>query len=702
MEIKQIESGGSVLQYIIDDEGHTGLRIIPKEKMEKVVDHREKLNVNFMDINAWRVNSLVQLHLSHHSLPSVSGSYVNSESSYKLRFKSQREEKSNGVHTIITELEAEEGYGVTHKLSRHGAEECFEVTTEFHNRAEKPMRLNLLSSFSLGHISPFAEDDAPEQIFLHRMRSAWSLEGRHCVDSLENVQLENSWTGFNNINRFGALGSRVISGFFPLAALEDRKNGVFWGALLCHNASWQFELGRDLDCAFFCGGLADRFFGHWSKDVLPGESFSGPKARMAVSTEGFDELCDRLAIPAVRDLSLPAVEEELPIVFNEWCTSWGYPTHESMLAVADRLKGSRVKYIVMDAGWSRKSGDVPMLTGVWNWEYNKDAFPQGIRETCRQIRQRGFIPGVWFEFEDATQNTDIYDGHDDWYLKLDGQVILHGERKFLDFSNPEVAAYLQKKVIDFLRDNEFGYMKIDYNGSVGLGCDGAESPGEGLRQHMDNVRAFFEKVHAELPELVIESCASGGFRLDPVFVGISSMSSFSDAHECEEIPILAANVTRLMLPRQCQIWAVLRPSDTPDRTYYTLSATFLGRMCFSGDMAEISDDQMAIATEAQEMYAAVSHIIKDGKTRLFRDIGDSYRFTTGAQASVRISADQTEALVVFHAFHNPCTIRAKLGAGEWELKNAFGSKVKYRIEKDEIIFEETEDMKGAVLHLCKK
>ena len=41
-------------------------------------------------------------------------------------------------------------------------------------------------------------------------------------------------------------------------------------------------------------------------------------------------------------------------------------------------------------------------------------------------------------------------------------------------------------------------------------------------------------------------------------LGLTAMGSFSDAHECPEIPVIAANLHRLILPRQSQIWAVLR------------------------------------------------------------------------------------------------------------------------------------------------
>ncbi len=56
---------------------------------------------------------------------------------------------------------------------------------------------------------------------------------------------------------------------------------------------------------------------------------------------------------------------------------------------------------------------------------------------------------------------------------------------------------------------------------------------------MEATVLFIEKVKEEVPGIVLENCASGGHRLEPKMMSVMSMASFSDAHECEEIPIIA-------------------------------------------------------------------------------------------------------------------------------------------------------------------
>ena len=154
--------------------------------------------------------------------------------------------------------------------------------------------------------------------------------------------------------------------------------------------------------------------------------------------------------------------------------------------------------------------------------------------------------------------------------------------------DPWTQDYLSQKVIGFLEYYGFGYLKADYNESIGIGCDGAESLGEGLRQNMQAAQDFFRKIRDRLPGLVIEVCASGGHRMEPSMIELCDMVSFSDAHEEKEIPVIAANVHRMIPPGQSEIWAVLRAEDTGKRIVYSMANTFLGVMCLSGDVHTLS------------------------------------------------------------------------------------------------------------------
>jgi alpha-galactosidase len=423
----------------------------------------------------------------------------------------------------------------------------------------------MITSFSFGGITPFDAADANGRLRVHRFRSGWSAEARLETCTIEQLHLERSWSGAGAFSeRFGQVGSMPVRGWFPFLAVEDTAAGVTWGANVAWAGSWQMEIFRQHDDVCLSGGLADREFGHWMKTIAPGETLTTPAATIACVRGGLDELCDRLTAPQCRAADAqPSVEHELPIVFNEWCTTWGDPRHDRVVAIADRLKGSVATYLVIDAGWYKGAvGDWGNAHG--DWVPSAELFPGGLKATADAIRERGLIPGLWFEMEtvgDASTAFSLVDH----LLKRDGIPISVRHRRFWDLNDAFAIDYLSDRMVALLERCGFGYLKVDYNETIGIGCDHPDGLGEGLRRHTEGVYRFFDRIRQRSPDLVIENCSSGGHRLEPSMLARTAMSSFSDAHELLEIPIIAANLHRLMRPRQSQIWAVLHASDDEHR-----------------------------------------------------------------------------------------------------------------------------------------
>lgn len=641
---------GATARFLRDlDSGAVSLVLLPEGKQDCYSQRREKLGVPElmrigMDPDAWHVGQLVHLSLRH--LPQGKGAGCTlkySVSSEKLHFL---EQIRNG-NTVTTWLEGEE-YRVSHKLTWLG--KCWQVDTCFCNDSASPMTLDLLTSFSLDNLSPFAVE-SEKSLRLHRFRGGWSMEGLHTVEDVQELNLAYPWTyAFPESERFGGVGSHPVKRYFPVCAVEDPKEGVFWGGCVGAAGSWQMELSRDSDCFSLSGGLGDKEFASWSLEVLPGESFRAPAGYVAVG-RSLDEICENLTSIYEKPLeNQPESEKTLPVIFNEWCTTWGNPSHERMLALADRLKDTTVKYIVIDAGWTNVIPNSFGQGGNGDWEYAKDRFPGGLLATSRALKEKGFRTGIWFEFEVTTEGAKVYGrDYDEMHLKSGGEVIDSGNgRSFWDFRRPDVIEYLRTHVLDFLRDNEIGYLKVDYNASVGVGCDGGSSPGDGLQEQLNAVLGFFDMLRRELPDLVIESCASGGHRLTAPFLQRCAMASFSDAHECPEIPVIAARLHRLMLPRQMQIWAVINPDQSREEIAYRLSSGFLGRLCLSGSVDGLSQEQFHMVEAATHLYDKAADVIRRGVTKIYGE-GDRYlRKLTGWQGVVRYSGDQ--ALVVTHFF----------------------------------------------------
>jgi alpha-galactosidase len=697
------------IEYVTEPKSNTvGLYLYPDSMADKLVPRREFLPgkpQKFPDIAAQQLESLVQFKLLGDSLDGFSQGITmrNSDTLSSLRYSRQEKIQQGDETEIVTYLNSARGYSCEHHLRYCQGDEALTFFSIIRNDGWEEFKLEMLSSFSLGGITPFAPDDAPNRLHLHRFRSSWSAEGRHVSQPIEELHLERSWSGHGvRAERFGQAGSMPVHGYHPFAAVEDRDAGVFWGAALAWAGSWQMELYRRDDQLSLSGGLADRELGHWYKTLAPGESFTSPPACVTTVKGDFDDLCQRLtAMQSKAAEQVPDSEQTLPVLVNEFCTTWGTPTHENVCALAKRLKDSGAKYFVIDAGWYLgENGDWSLNQG--EWIPSRELFPDGIAETAKFIREQGLIPGIWFEFEVVGSRSNLFDLMADHFLKRDGIPILAGERRFWDFRDPWVRDYLYEKVVLFLRDNGFGYIKVDYNETIGIGVDGAESLGEGLRQHILCVQNFFRQMQKELPDLVIEVCASGGHRLEPSMMALASMASFSDAHESLEIPVIAANLHRLILPRQSQIWAVLHASDSPQRLTYSLAAGFLGRLCLSGEIDELDEEQWSLVRKVVRFYDRVVPIIRDGKSRLYQNIGASWQHPQGAQAILRISADNNQALLVAHSFANPLPseIVVSLPEGGWHVAGILpGTNINVKITGNKLGVRFTGEFEGYVVHL---
>ncbi|MFM2092204.1 MAG: hypothetical protein RLZZ127_2693, partial [Planctomycetota bacterium] len=172
----------------------------------------------------------------------------------------------------------------------------------------------------------------------------------------------------------------------------------------------------------------------------------------------------------------------------------------------------------------------------------------------------------------------------------------------------------------------------------------------------------------DLPELVIECCASGGHRLEPSWLRLVSQASFSDVHEGRSIPIVAANLHRLIPARQNQIWAVLQPGDTDQRMVWSLCAGLLGRLCVSGTVTAANRPRIDAAVA---FAAAAGPVIATGRSRRHGDAHrGSWSHPTGWQAVVRHGP--AGCLVVVHAYTGaPGRLEIPLPAGDLAIARAF-------------------------------
>ncbi|TVP81649.1 MAG: alpha-galactosidase, partial [Puniceicoccaceae bacterium] len=440
--------GDFVARYRIDSEtGRVTFELLPADRVGDTVAPRKSVDtpsvhtgqsIKWPAVPARKSDSLVQVKLRGDGGGEGFGlgrTMRNGPSVASLVFERQELTTSpDGALRIETVLAGARVRAI-HRLDWAPGDLAVIVSTALENTSNEPVTVEMLSSFNLNNLTPFARDDAPERLHAHRFRSCWSSEGRHDTQLLEELHLERSWAGHSQQSeRFGQVGTQPVRGWFPFVGLEDREAGVFWGARLAWAGSWQMEIYRRHDEVNLSGGLADCEFGHWWKTLKAGERLETPEAHLAVATGDIDDLCHRLTSVQEKALiNLPESENDLPILFNEWCSSWGNPTHDYIVETGRRLAETEVGILVIDDGWAERPGNEFQRNG--DWIVNRKAFPEGLSATTAALKECGLTPGIWFEFEVCNPGSKAFDGLPDLQLHFNDAPHTVGPRRFWDMQN---------------------------------------------------------------------------------------------------------------------------------------------------------------------------------------------------------------------------------------------------------------------------
>lgn len=699
--LKYWHLGDMGLRYDTDtDSGAVGLILYPRQYQSSLASKA-----------GCRIDSLVQVKLLGDDYPKgfLHGkSLRNGGTTLGLSLLRQyQEEMPHGI-AIVTELTDSRGNHYHHYVFWRENAQSLKVWTRFTNRQSHPETLEMISSFSLGGFSPWHDITPVGQLWLTRFRSKWTMEGREERHQVEEYQLESCWKpSGGSCEKFGQVGSMPVRGFFPAVALEDESRNVAWAAQLELASSWQLEVySKEQDIAL-SGGLADREFGHWMKRVLPGESFTTPAARVTVCAGDRYAACQRLLEPESGEAWQRWLSRngDLPVVFNEFCTSWGRPAAADISRTLSCLRGRDIDYYVIDAGWYDEDARQWSLSHG-DWKPAEGLFPEGMGAVVEEIHAHGMKAGIWFEIETVGRWSQSF-RHTTWLLHRDGHPLTVGDRRFWDMRSPDVINFLTEKVIHFLQHHRFDYLKIDYNENIGIGIDHTDSPGEGLRQVIDASQDFFRAIRRQCPDLIVENCASGGHRLDAATRHLADISSFSDAHETLCIPVVAANLHFLLPPATSLIWAVFREEDDYRRLVYSLCATFLGRVCLSGDVEKLTPAQWRYIDSGLAFYRQLREILLDGVSERHGTVVLSYDHPTGYQVVVRYGKTAARAMVICHSFsltdeQKVMRISIPLTPGHWRLAAEFQSGgYTVALEPHRLILTPTEDFSAIALNLIR-
>lgn len=170
---------------------------------------------------------------------------------------------------------------------------------------------------------------------------------------------------------------------------------------------------------------------------------------------------------------------------------------------------------VLDDGWFGKRNND--LAGLGDWVENRKKLPGGIKYIAKKVNQMGMKFGLWFEPECVNPDSDLYRAHPDWAISVPDRTLTLGRNQLvLDLTRPEVRKYIIDSVDKVLCNANIEYVKWDYNRHISdMYSSSLKQQGEFFHRYILGIYEVLNEVfHKRHPNILFESCSSGGNRFD--------------------------------------------------------------------------------------------------------------------------------------------------------------------------------------------
>jgi alpha-galactosidase len=242
--------------------------------------------------------------------------------------------------------------------------------------------------------------------------------------------------------------------------------------------------------------------------LAAGESYQTPWVYFGTSDSGLDGLSARFHGLLRARASHPSSPR--PVTLNIWEAVYFDHSLDRLVELADKAASIGVERFVVDDGWfrHRRTDDA----GLGDWYVDETVWPDGLHPLAERVRKHGMQFGLWFEPEMVNPDSDLARAHPDWFLADPARLPMEQRnQQVLDVARPEAYAYLLERIGSLVAEYRIDYIKWDHNRDLAEplhgGVPGAHAQTLAVYRLLDELRALH-------PGLEIESCSSGGARVD--------------------------------------------------------------------------------------------------------------------------------------------------------------------------------------------
>ena len=423
--------------------------------------------------------------------------------------------------------------------------------------------------------------------------------------------------GNQNIeSRFGA-SSAVHNPFMAICSKGvTEKYGDVYGFSLVYSGN--FTAGIELD-GFNCGRAYIGINPFGFNFVLDkGEEFQTPEAVLVYSGNGLGEMSriyhklyrTRLCRGKYRD-------SDRFVLLNNWEATYFDFNEEKIVDIAKKAAEIGVDTMVLDDGWFGSRNDDK--AGLGDWYENPDKLPNGLKTLAEKINALGMRFGLWFEPEMVNPDSELYRKHPDWVLHTKGRDShLTRWQLTLDLSRKDVCDYIIDSVCGVLEKANIGYVKWDMNRymtEVGSAILPADRQGEVMHRYILGLYYVLEKITTRFPNVLFESCASGGGRFDPGMLYYMPQTWTSDDSDAEERLMIQYGTSIVYPYSSMGAHVSVCPNHQVGRTTpfkMRCNVAMPGQFGFELDLNKCTEKELELAKQAIADYRELQSIFHKG------------------------------------------------------------------------------------------
>ncbi|KJC65016.1 alpha-galactosidase [Agreia bicolorata] len=275
--------------------------------------------------------------------------------------------------------------------------------------------------------------------------------------------------------------------------------------------------------------------------LADGQVYEAPEAVFAWSDGGLDALSARFHRSLRARPGHPRTPR--PVILNTWEAVYFNHDQQRLLELADTAAGIGVERFVLDDGWfHRRRSDT---AGLGDWFVDSEVWPDGLHPLVDRVRVNGMQFGLWVEPEMISLDSDLARQHPEWILGPD----IHLPRAWrnqqvLNLAIPEAWNTIFEHLSSLIDEYDIDYLKWDQNRDLHEAAPGGRA---GVHAHTTALYRLLDGLRARYPALEIESCASGGARVDLGILARTDRVWASDSNDPHE-RLAIQRWTELLLP----------------------------------------------------------------------------------------------------------------------------------------------------------